>query len=68
MFPDIDAQALCGNTAIHEAIENGHADVAKALLIHGADMQIPNNEALPPLHLAVTKTNVHVIKVSRRLP
>ena len=51
---DINAQDEdTGNTALHEAATNGHAEMTKMLLEHGAQVYITNKDKHSPLHMAI---------------
>eukprot|EP00163_Fabomonas_tropica_P029901 TRINITY_DN6583_c0_g3_i1.p1 TRINITY_DN6583_c0_g3~~TRINITY_DN6583_c0_g3_i1.p1 ORF type:complete len:130 (-),score=9.10 TRINITY_DN6583_c0_g3_i1:91-480(-) len=53
-----------GRTALHFAAEKGQVDVVKALISHGADVDIQESPALDgsyPLHLAVRGGHVSTV-------
>ncbi|KAH8592058.1 ankyrin repeat-containing domain protein [Bisporella sp. PMI_857] len=64
--PDIDLDfrdmKAGGNTALHDACENGHLDIIKLLLDHGATIDILNNNDETPFHLAASAKDLHVVK------
>jgi ankyrin repeat protein len=49
---DVNAQGDHGETPLHWASRNGHAQVMKELLEHGADIEAKNNDGDTPLHWA----------------
>ncbi|GBN14582.1 Serine/threonine-protein phosphatase 6 regulatory ankyrin repeat subunit B [Araneus ventricosus] len=60
---DVDILDRNGNTALHIAVLMGNANAVRALLIEGANADLPNKEGSAPLHLAVIKGNAKVIDV-----
>ncbi|MBM9538543.1 ankyrin repeat domain-containing protein [Desulfobulbus alkaliphilus] len=49
-----------GRTPLHEAVENGHKDVAVMLIEHGANIQPRDNDQSAPLHLAARTGNLEL--------
>ena len=49
---DIDGRGSGGNTALHEACENGHVDIVKYLLAKGANTKLKGILNLSPLEFA----------------
>jgi ankyrin repeat protein len=47
-----------GSSALLVAIQNGHYDVAKYLVEHGADVNLANDKGWNPLYLAVKHRNI----------
>ena len=48
---DIDGRGSGGNTALHEACENGHVDIVKYLLANGANTELKEYNNWTPLQL-----------------
>ena len=59
---DVNLVDRQGNTAFHIAIENGHIELAKQLLVLGADPYVSNKAGLTPLHLACQTKQIEWIK------
>ncbi|KAJ8919026.1 hypothetical protein NQ315_016931 [Exocentrus adspersus] len=51
---DLNLQNFCGETPLLLAIKEEKIDAAKKLIHAGANVNIPNNEDVTPLHLSVT--------------
>ena len=54
---------LEGNSPLHCAALGGDADVARALIRAGADLEAANHELDRPLHLAASVGNLEVVEV-----
>ena len=54
-----------GRTALHIAVDSGNADIARLLLLHGADANIKNDRVRnsTPLHWASSKGHVDIINL-----
>ncbi len=55
---DVNKRTGDGSTGMIVAIQNGHYDVARYLLEHGADPNIANEKGWNPLYLAVKHRNI----------
>jgi ankyrin repeat protein len=55
---DVNQSSGDGSTGMLVAIQNGHYDVAKFLLDHGADPNLSNAKGWNPLYLAVKHRNI----------
>ncbi|GFR98468.1 LOW QUALITY PROTEIN: ankyrin repeat protein [Elysia marginata] len=60
--PDVNAQDLNGNTALHVAVESRGEDKLKDLVSNGADMGMINSDNRNPLMLAFIKLRCRIIK------
>lgn len=49
---DINLRGKEGYTALHFACQQGHVDLAKLLIAHGAKLETRNSKLMTPLHLA----------------
>jgi ankyrin repeat protein len=59
---DVDAKdEFVGSTPLHWATKNGHMQVFQALLDHGADMEVANNNGWNPLHMACCQGQLAVV-------
>ena len=56
-----------GQTALHNAAEKGHLDIAMDLIEHGAQF-LPDNKNLTPLHVACDFNHVELVKEFLELP
>ncbi|KAJ7636552.1 ankyrin repeat-containing domain protein, partial [Roridomyces roridus] len=52
-----------GNTPLHLALANGHADVAMLLIEKGADINVKDDDGSTPLHVALAKGHADVAKL-----
>jgi ankyrin repeat protein len=60
----VNARSFDGSeTPLAVASREGHCEVARALLEHGADMEIRNNHSYSPVEHASTKGHVKVVQV-----
>lgn len=50
---EINLKDASGSTALHEAVRNGHREVADMLIAAGANVNQPNSSGLTPLKLAL---------------
>ncbi|PWU06070.1 MAG: hypothetical protein C5B51_13105 [Terriglobia bacterium] len=55
---DVNKRTGDGSTAMLVAIQNGHYDIARYLLEHGADPNLANEKGWNPLYLAVKHRNI----------
>ena len=46
---------------MHLAAENGHEDVAKILVVKGAQVEVDDKKGQRPLHLAAKKGHVKMV-------
>ena len=51
-YINVDVQNKLGDTALHAAAWKNHADVAKAIINRGAQLNVTNNENKTPQNLA----------------
>jgi ankyrin repeat protein len=49
----VNQQSAEGHTALLVAVQNAHADIAKLLIEHGADVSLANDAGWNPLYMAV---------------
>lgn len=61
-FPSIDERWL-GTTALHQAAEEGQAEIARLLVEHGANVHLSTQFGMDPLFLAVKSKNVEIVKL-----
>jgi hypothetical protein len=59
---DLHAKDMLGDTPLHFACYNGHAEVVKALLEKGADLHAKDNNGYSPLHWACMYGHAEVVK------
>jgi ankyrin repeat protein len=57
-----DNQDCEGNTALHNAVERGYAEIARLLLEHGADAQLPSCCDETPLSIAASAGHTEVVR------
>ncbi|KAK6188909.1 hypothetical protein SNE40_004989 [Patella caerulea] len=60
---EVSRQDYMGRTALHEAAEQGHADVVYFLLDHGADANVQDWQGSTALHYACKTGNTKVIDI-----
>ncbi|RLN94751.1 hypothetical protein BBJ28_00014395 [Nothophytophthora sp. Chile5] len=60
---DVNARDAQGNTALHYAADCTQLDVARTLLAMGADANLCNRLIIPPLHMAVNKARLDMVKL-----
>jgi ankyrin repeat protein len=58
---DVNANDQNGITALHKAIDKGHAQVVKELLDHGAGIEAKDNHGKTPLHCACWNGHLCVV-------
>ncbi|XP_030849660.1 ankyrin-3-like [Strongylocentrotus purpuratus] len=51
-----------GSTALHVGVQNGHLDITKGLLNHGAEIDATDNDGWTPLHIAAQNGHIDVMK------
>ncbi|KAF0496515.1 Ankyrin repeat domain-containing 52 protein, partial [Gigaspora margarita] len=54
-----------GETALHEAVWNGHTKIVKILLNQGAKINCKNKNGWKPLHIAVISFHIELFKLLR---
>jgi hypothetical protein len=59
---DLHVKTNDGDTPLHKACYNGHAEVVKALLKKGADVHAKANDGYTPLHCACRNGHAEVVK------
>ena len=59
---EVDTKNIDQETSLIDAVENGHVEVVKLLLDHGANPRLANKEGDEPYELAVGKDNEHEIR------
>ena len=52
-----------GTAALHVAALEGHVEIVRLLVDHGANPFVLNNESRTPLHIAVSKRHAEVVKI-----
>lgn len=52
-----------GNSALHLAAENGHAEICEFLLKNGSEIRVLNKHAQTPLHLAAIKGQANCVQL-----
>ena len=52
-----------GTAALHAAAVEGHVEIVRLLVTHGANPFVLNNDSRTPLHIAVSKRHAEVIKI-----
>lgn len=57
---DVNDQDNAGNTALHEAALNGHLDIVKLLVNHGADVNVQSYEMFKDTPLIDASANAHL--------
>ncbi len=50
---------------VNVASGSGHVDAVKLLLENGADISVPNNQGLVPLHTASSRGYLDIVKLLR---
>jgi ankyrin repeat protein len=58
-----DLRDTDGNTALHLAVENNHAELVKVLLEHAANFSLENGEKKTPLQIAATANNDTIVRL-----
>lgn len=56
------ADSLSGNKALHLCAANGHLDVVRVLIEHGADVDVSNLAESTPLHYASLTGHLDIVK------
>ena len=59
----INIQNKYGNTALHEAAEKGHNEVAATLIKAGADLNIQNNEGKTAIQVAMLANHEKIARL-----
>ena len=62
----VDEKKEDGYTALHLACLNNHSDVVDLLIKANAKLDVQNINLQSPLHLAVERKHLQVVKVSRK--
>lgn len=57
------ADPACGLTVLHDVSRDGFKDTVKALLEHGADANMVDNDGNLPLHLAAAEGHLEVVQM-----
>ena len=57
---NLNSRNTCGNTPLHLAASEGHAQVTKCLLDSSADANVKNEQSFTPLELAVLNDHAKV--------
>ena len=60
---DLASTDPSGNTALHMACANGHLDIVKLLLKHGANPNALNKSKNTPLHWAALNGRTEIIEL-----
>ena len=59
----INQQHSRGNLApLHEAVDDGHAEIVKVLIDAGADLNNQRFDGRTPLHMAVSRNSINIVK------
>ena len=67
LFLQVNCQDFAGRCPVHLAAENGHEDVAKILVVKGAQVDVEDKKGQRPLHLAARKGHVKMVKIQSNL-
>lgn len=59
---NINAQNFEGDTALHDAIDQGNLEIVKVLIEQGASLKICNNNDMMPLNFAAHRGQLDIVK------
>ena len=59
----VNNRDIAGRCPIHLAAENGHEDVAKILVVKGAQTDIPDKKGQRPLELAARMGHTKMVSI-----
>ena len=59
----MEAKDQHGQTPLYWALKNGHQEIAKLLLVSGADIEAENKDGKTPLHLALQAGHLETVKL-----
>ncbi|KAJ3060385.1 hypothetical protein HDU98_003622, partial [Podochytrium sp. JEL0797] len=62
----LDIEDMDGNTALHAAIENGHAEIAVLLVEAGAELDVENKDKKKPLDLAPENVKSYLVRALQK--
>ena len=57
----MNCQDAAGRYPVHLAAENGHEDVAKILVVKGAQVEVEDKKGQKPLHLAARRGHAKMV-------
>ena len=60
---DIDAPVVFSWSMLHKAVSDGDLKLVRALLDHGADVNIHNNDVSPPLVFAISRDSPELVRL-----
>jgi len=60
---DVNATDTEGNTALHLSASHGHLAIAQLLVRNNAAMEVPNNLGYTPLHCAVERNSLAIVRL-----
>ena len=58
----VNLQDAAGRCPVHLAAENGHEDVARILVVKGAQVEVEDRRGQRPLHLAARKGHAKMVR------
>jgi ankyrin repeat protein len=65
---EVDARGERGYTALHDAVAQGHVEIVKLLLIHGASPIAPNDDGRAPVETAAELNRREILALLKSPP